>query len=389
MTNYLLGKDAASCYGCRACMQICTKGAISLQPDEEGFLYPSLDESKCIGCGACVRVCPYDTPSQVNQPQEVFAAAYTDEKKLLESSSGGLFSAFADHVLSQGGLVAGCLFDEHLRAVHVLTDEDSLVAAMRGSKYVQSDTGRVYSEIKSALAQKRTVLFCGTPCQVDGLKRFLGGKEDGLFTVDLICHGVPSPLLLENYLEQQQKKLGKITGLRFRDKKRHGWTSQGTLCGQSGRRSISPFNDSYYQLFYFKNCVSRMTCYSCKYACTDRVADLTIGDYWGIDRIPTSLDIKKGVSALFVNTSKGEMLLDAVKDRLHLQQTSLEEAVRANGNLSSSGTLPKERKTIYAEIEKEGYDAAVKKHCRYRYVLPFIRKHTPESVKKLLKKILR
>ena len=393
MTEYLLRHDPSTCYGCRACEHICPKGAISMAPDPEGFLYPVLREADCIRCGRCADVCPYDKTTPDLQPRQTYAAQYKKRDALRVSSSGGMFSAAADYILSRGGAVAGCVFDEGFTAVHVVSKAPDIIAKMRGSKYVQSDVGTVYPQFQRLLEAKTPVLFTGTPCQVDGLKRYLNKEYGSLFTVDLICHGVPSPALFKQYLESLRQKSGTISDIRFRDKPRNGWRSQGSVTavrgGKAKTRSISPFNDSYYQYYYLRNCVSRQSCYTCKYSSSKRVGDITIGDYWNINEIKPELDVKDGFSAVLINSRQGQRLFEAIRSELNVFETDLSAAVAGNGNLSKPCDMPAARKNIYSRIREQGYDAVAAQDCRYSHVIPFLKRHTPKFIKKLLKKIKR
>ncbi|MBP1573092.1 MAG: Coenzyme F420 hydrogenase/dehydrogenase, beta subunit C-terminal domain [Oscillospiraceae bacterium] len=389
MTSYLISKNTEKCYGCRACEQICPRQAIVIHENDEGFLYPTLLEDKCVKCGLCTQVCPYDSPSSVNIPKRAVAAQYKDSTALLSSSSGGLFSALADYVLSRSGYVAGCVYDESFRAVHVLTNQKEMVEKMRGSKYVQSDLCNTYTRIQDLLKEGLLVLFTGTPCQVDGLHLFLGKKYDNLLTVDLICHGVPSPKLFELYLKSESEKKGKISDIKFRDKQRNGWCSQGSITYLNKTKTISPYNNSYYNFYYLQNNISRMSCYSCKYSSKERVGDLTVGDYWNITEDFPKLDISAGFSAVLINTDKGERMFAEISSQLHIYGTELDAVVRGNGNLYTPSLMPENRKNIYSRIFNEGYDSVAKKYCEYQYIRPFIRKYMPKGLKKILKKVLR
>jgi len=352
----------------------------------EGFLYPELNGSICIKCGLCERVCPIKETDNRTTPISVFAAQYKNSEALLESSSGGMFSALAEYALSRDGLVAGCVFDETFTAVHILTANPARIARMRGSKYVQSDLRGVYPEIRTALDNGRFVLFTGTPCQVDGLFRFLGKPYSNLFTVDLICHGVPSPKLLSGYLRTASKN-DTIDNLKFRDKKRNGWNAQGSITLDGKVKTFSSFNSSYYY-YFMQNSIHRMCCYSCKYSSISRVGDLTIGDYWNIDEILPELDSRAGFSALLVNTERGREAIEAIKDNLTLYETTLEDCVSGNGNLSHPSPLPDSRNVVYKTIENEGYRACEKKFFKPKRLVPFIKRHTPKFAKQLLKKLL-
>ncbi len=392
MTEYILHKDKSKCYGCRACEKVCHQKAITMAPDTEGFLYPVLNESLCVNCGLCKNVCPYDNDFNADNPISVYAVQHNSQDVLLKSSSGGMFSALADYVTGSGGAVCGCIFDENFMAVHTVTEKTAVIEKMRGSKYVQSDTADSFTEVKARLEKGQKVLFTGTPCQVDGLKRFLKKDYENLVTVDLICHGVPSPLLLSEYIKTTEKNKGKITDLKFRDKLRNGWRSEGTVVYKMGEKkkvlTISPFKDSYYNLYYLRNSVSRMSCYSCKYATHKRVGDFTIGDYWNIPDIVPQIDYEKGVSVVFANTKKAEKILDEIKDDVVLYETEFSSAVKGNGNLSSPSEMPKARKYIYKKIAQKGYEATVKEECHFSYVIPFIKRHLPKGLKKYLKRIV-
>lgn len=392
MTEYILHKDKSKCYGCRACEKVCHHNAITMEPDDEGFLYPILNKSLCVNCGLCKNVCPHDNDFSADEPFSVYALQHSSEDVLSGSSSGGAFSALADYVTEKNGAVCGCVFDDNFRAIHTVTENTAVIEKMKGSKYVQSDTANSFKEVKVRLENGQRVLFTGTPCQVDGLKRFLKKDYENLITVDLICHGVPSPLLLSEYIKATEKNKGKITDLKFRDKLRNGWRSEGTVVYKMGGKkkvlTISPFKDSYYNLYYIRNSVSRMCCYSCKYATHKRVGDFTIGDYWNIPDVVPQIEYEKGVSVVFTNNEKAEKILNRIKDNVSLYETELSSAVKGNGNLSRPSEMPEARKNIYKKITEKGYEATVKEECNFRYVIPFIKRHLPKVLKKYLKKVI-
>lgn len=392
MTEYILHNDKSKCYGCRSCEQICSQKAIIMEPDEEGFMYPVLNEAVCVNCGLCKKVCPHDNAFSAENPVSVYAFQHKSADVLLESSSGGVFSALADYIVTKGGAVCGCIFDEDFQAVHTVTEDVSVIEKMRGSKYVQSNTADSFTQVKAKLENGQVVLFTGTPCQVDGLKRFLKKDYENLVTVDLICHGVPSPSLLSEYIKFTEKNKGKITDIKFRDKKHNGWRSEGTVSYNKGENNkkivISPFRDSYYNLYYMKNSVSRMCCYSCKYATQKRVGDFTIGDYWNIPDIVPQIEYEKGVSVVFTNNETAEKILSEIKDDVLLYKTELSSAVKGNGNLSRPSEMPESRKYIYKKIKEKGYEATFKEECKFSYVVPFIKRHIPKGLKKQIKKIV-
>lgn len=392
MTKYILTNDFEKCCGCGACEQVCPQKAIELKPNEEGFLYPVLNKSLCVECGLCKKICAYDNEMNLREPIDVYAVQNKSKEALLKSSSGGMFSAMADYVISVGGAVSGCIFDDHFKAIHVLSGDKTVIEKMQGSKYVQSEIGTVYKDIKKYLESDKPVLFSGTPCQVDGLRRFLQKDYDKLFTVDLICHGVPSPLLLQEYLNQESKK-GTIIDLKFRNKERNGWCSQGSITYSADKkektRTITPFRDSYYNLYYLGNCVSRLSCYSCPYATEKRVADITIGDYWNIDEKLNYSEFKNGMSVVLANTQKGKELFDNIKSNLKVFKTDCSHAKKGNGNLVGTCNKPLKRNHIYRKILENGYEQTVREECNYSYVVPFIKNHVPRGLKQIIKKVLR
>ena len=388
MIEYEIKKEKDKCYGCRACEQICPKLAIVMKEDEEGFFYPEVNKEKCINCNLCSKVCPYSNELYKTKIRKVYAVQYKNEKNLMESSSGGAFSLFADYILSIGGYISGCIFDENLIPRHVVSNKKEIISKMRGSKYVQSDIRSTYKEIKDLLNSKKIVLFTGTPCQVDGLKRYLMKEYDNLFTLDLICHGVPSFKILEEYLNSEKNKGKKIEKIKFRDKKLNGWCSQGSIKFNKKIKNISPFNNSYYY-YYLKNCINRYSCYTCKYSSINRVGDITIGDYWNLNNLLPKLDTSKGYSVILISSPKGEKLFESVKDKSFYYETELKFVAENNGNLIKPTEFPKLRERIYKDIEIFGYEYVEKKECHYQYVFPFIRKCLPKKIKFILKKLKR
>ena len=389
MTSYMMSNDCAQCYGCRACEQICPQQAVSIRENSEGFLYPEVSWDKCIDCGLCSRVCPYDAATPTQMPIKAMAVQNKDREALLNSSSGGIFSALADYFLSKNGYIAGCIFDNSFRPIHILADKKDMIEKMRGSKYVQSDLKDIYIQIKNCLKDGKDVLFTGTPCQVDGLNCFLGKQYDSLFTVDLICHGVPSFKIFQQYLESFAQKHGEITDIKFRDKKRNGWCSQGSITYAHKTKLFSQYNESYYYYYYLLNCISRISCYSCKYSTIKRVGDLTIGDYWNFPDDFPNVDSRNGFSAVLINTSKGEKVFSEIENDIYSYTATIDSVVKGNGNLSAPCVMPDLRKTIFERISQEGYETIAKTECKFKYVGPFIRKHFPKKLKRFIKGFLK
>ncbi|MEG0408461.1 MAG: Coenzyme F420 hydrogenase/dehydrogenase, beta subunit C-terminal domain [Bacilli bacterium] len=385
MIRYALTKDKHTCYGCCACEQACPVNAINMVLDEEGFKYPLVDFNLCIKCSKCSEICPYESEVKESQGKS-YAIQIKDKIELLNSSSGGVFSLIANYVFEKNGYVCGCIFDEDLKAIHIVSNNKNDLIKMQGSKYVQSEISNIYERILELLCDEKLVLFSGTPCQVDGLKRFLGKSYQNLITIDLICHGVPSPKLLKKYLEFENKKGKRIEEIKFRDKKRNGWCSQGSIRSSNKIKNISSFNNSYFNLYY-QNCVNRYSCYTCKYSSMKRVGDFTIGDCWNIEKYLLDIDLKTGYSTCFVNTSKGEIIFDKVKTNASIFDIDRNFLINNNGNLKEPSNMPKSRINIYKKIDEDGFENIIKENCNFQYIIPFIKKCIPRKLKKMIKRM--
>lgn len=390
MIKYIESGDKRACYGCSACAIACARGAISLCPDKEGFLYPVLDSARCVDCGACEKVCPIGKENPIRREQEAFAVQAKNRDVLDASASGAAFSLIAKQALDRGAWVCGCVFSDDWKATHVVTRDERVFRKMLGSKYVQSDMSDCFREIRRLLKEGQEVVFSGTPCQVAGLNAFLGSKYDSLLTIDLICHGVPSQKLLDDYLDSQGG-LSAIGELSFRDKKLNGWCSNGSIVRKvRGKRLVSrtsPYNDTYYNLFYLANSVSRETCYECVYSSQSRVSDLTIGDYWNADSAGLDFEFQLGTSIVLSNSSKGREAVESIASEAYIQATDIAHAVLGNGNLSKPCNRPPERDEVYAAISDNGYSAAVSRFCKLRPWIPVMKRIIPKSLKKYLKRI--
>lgn len=321
------------CTGCGACANICPKGCIDFTPDHEGFLFPQIDPGKCIDCGLCRKICPVNSPAGFHPEQkDVYAAWALDEKIRCTSSSGGLYSVFANHCIEQGGMANGVSFNGDLYAVQGLFDSPDQIAGCRGSKYVQCVPGDIYSQVKKVLEAGRFVFFTSTPCQVNALYKYLGCDHENLCTCDFICHGVPSPAFLKKNLLEISGGRKEISGISFRDLS--GWGNYLLRLTADGENCTEDKNGRLYSKLFLAGVNYRTACYQCPFARGGRVADVTIGDFWGLGKyVPFFHDTRKGVSLLMINTPKGGKLLDKVKDQLFLSRRSFREAARENHQL--------------------------------------------------------
>lgn len=328
--------DKAKCTGCSACEQICPTGALSMAEDCEGFLVPVIDEKICINCRKCKSVCPVENPLEAENPQAVYALRAVDEDVVFRSSSGGVFGTLASCAVSSGGVVFGAGYDSQLKVVHKSAKTSEELLPLMGSKYVQSDLGNSYREIKALLQDGVQVLFTGTPCQCAGLKSFLGKEYENLLLVDFVCHGVPSPALFKNYLDTMSSK-EKVVSVRFRDKtedKKSGHYISLHYSTLPGYR-VPTVKDPY-MLAFVQNISLRKSCYSCNFKNFLSGSDITIGDFWGIDKTDSPLKNKEGVSLCILNTEKGMRFFSLIEDKADCDLRTLEEAIAENRAITTS-----------------------------------------------------
>ena len=302
-------KDKEKCCGCEACVQICPQRCITFDEDSEGFRYPRVDTAKCVQCGLCTQVCPMlNSPKEMSSLQ-AFSYQSAAPKILSKSSSGGLFSALASHMLSQGGVVAGARFNERWEVEHTCVDTLDELEDLRTSKYVQSRVGHTFKEVAETLSKGRPVLFCGTPCQVAALRRFVRRNQELLTCADFICHGVPSPLVWRQWLSSTFKD-SKITEINFRSKSK-GWRNYHLeVRMESGDVFSFAIPDSAYTRAFSANITLRPSCYRCPMRGDHRSSDLTMADFWGLDHLMDSMQNDQGVSLAFARTEKVMKLLE-------------------------------------------------------------------------------
>ena len=353
--------DHTRCTGCTACASGCPRDAITMERDREGFAYPTVDLDKCVHCGRCTAVCPLLHEREPKPLPAVFAAWNRDESIRKDSTSGGAFTALADYVLEGGGVVFGAAFDgkQHLRHVACFRKED--LWRLRGAKYVQSDLGDTFRAVREAL-KTRLVLFSGTPCQVDGLYRYLGGRPENLITCDLVCHGVPSPGVWEDMARSiEQRKRKGLQAVRFRNKVT-GWKdSHFTTVYDDGTVDTAPLFRTEYGRAFGRALFLRPSCYRCAYTNMNRPGDFTLGDFWGLrdDELPEQQE--KGINLLMVNTPHGSHIFDHLP--LARQAFPPERAIAGNPRLASPIAQPADRAAFFAAYALEPFDQVRKKFC--------------------------
>lgn len=331
--------DKKLCSGCTACMSICPKQCISMQEDEEGFLYPKVDTERCIQCSKCVKVCPYANSEFTDKSEEeelalCYAAYYNNEEIRYKSSSGGMFRAFADQIIAEGGVVFGAAFDENFLVEHTCSETLEGLTAFMGSKYLQSRMGDSYNRVKLYLDQGRKVLFTGCGCQIAGLKRFLNGKDENLICVDLICHGVDSPKIWIDYLHSLLPN-DEIKSVNFRDKITGQDDSTVSIIGYKSSLRIKEKKNLYFRSWIF-GLFARPSCEICPFKKDNRISDITISDCWGFQKIAPEMFDNRGLSSVVVHTEKGRNLFTTVAPHLVFKETLLDDVKRYNSDYIKS-----------------------------------------------------
>ena len=358
------------CVGCGACCNICPVGAISMKVSADGFLYPHINNKKCINCGMCTSVCPaLESGFRVQSSAPQCYAAYSNETNAMHSSSGGIFSVLATHVLENGGYVCGAAFDSQWMVKHIIIQSVSELDKLRVSKYVQSDTNDVYPKIQKLLDDGKTVLFSGTPCQVSGLYGFLHHDYDNLITCDVFCHGAPSPAVWRKYLCEIAGKR-KITGINFRDKENAIKNNSAcpynvTFYFDNGDVETMEYTSNSYMNGFLQNLYLRKSCATCRFAKTPRNSDLTLGDFWGYQNIDKKYDMKRGMSAVLLNTPKGENIFKQIIPRLDfVRGVCLNDIVRGNPVLAKPCAHHDNRDDFFSDFKdiKNNFSAVVQRN---------------------------
>lgn len=360
----VLGKD---CCGCYACGDICPKKCISFIKGPDGFIYPDVDEDICVGCGLCSNVCPSLHISIYDSASFSYAVYAKDDIKRSLGSSGSVFSLLAEQVLTCSGRVWGAAFDENLYLVHQKADKYCELLPLLKSKYIQSDLREVYKQISQDLKNNIKTLFCGSPCQCSALKNYVKIGVENLIVVDFVCHGVPSHDLFMKSIEWYEKRHKvQVESFVFRYKGKAVKHPQSYACVHKNDKKI--YHGLHYQFPYYfgfqKYITLRESCYNCNYAIPNRSGDITLGDFWGIEKYVPSLNAKAGVSMVLCNTEKGHLLFDSLlqNELIHCHKLPMEYAVLNNGCLSKPSTRKPEREVLFKHLAELPFDEVVKLH---------------------------
>lgn len=417
-------RDKKDCTGCNACVQRCPKSCIEMLEDEQGFLYPQVDLSRCIECDVCEKVCPVINQTEPRQPIAVYAAKNLDEKVRMSSSSGGVFFALAKKIIEEGGVVFGARFDERWEVVHDYAETLDGVKAFQGSKYVQSRIGDCFKRAEEFLKAGRRVMFTGTPCQLAGLRLYLR-KDYGeqLLKVDVVCHGVPSPLVWRDYLSYITRPKGASDGkntvslsfkenmpaiadISFRDK-RLGWQKFGfrlsSIARKGDQNSVSgsdtvkefyePMEINLYMQIFLKDLDLRPSCYACPVKKGKSQSDITLADYWGVRNVHPDFYDDKGVSLVLINSTSSRDDVKMMND-INLRETSYTLAVSGNSSIEKSVSEPMAYKGYWKAWSESGVDGGISiiESLRPPFAHRLIRRLLnlmPNSIKQTLKRILK
>ena len=359
-----------NCTGCGACYNICPNNAISMEENNEGFLYPRVNSKKCTNCQLCKRVCPTATMKSNNNRKipQCYAMMADDNLRLSGCSSGGASQVLMNYILSNNGFIAGAVYDENWKVIQTITNDKECLANFKGSKYYQGDTLKTFSDAKDILEQGYKLLYTGTPCQIAGLKSFLNKDYTNLFTIDIVCHGVPSYKVFKMYLDSILSKEEQIQVIDFRNKK-NGWNNKLLFCIETDSRiyeSNSKANP--FMTAFLGNYILRKSCFKCPFQSLPRQGDLTIGDFWRIQKYNENYDDKKGTSLILVNSDKGECLLsDIQKNCKLLEEVPLKYAIKGNRTIMSPTKNNIMRDEFLLSLSGENFSELVKKYAGRKF----------------------
>lgn len=375
------------CSGCHACFNICPQKSITMEQDFEGFLYPKFNQDSCIDCGLCKNVCPVLNEHTGNIGR-AYACINKNDKVRMQSSSGGVFTIIAEAILDEGGVVFGAIFDDELSVVHSEIKSKAELDGLRGSKYLQSRIGKAYKKAKDYLDCGKKVLFSGTPCQISGLKMYLGKEYENLITQDIICHGVPSPTVWKKYLKYltitERKNIDTKKKPEFRDKCKGWYDYSIAVFFENNEVFKQRIGDNLYMKAFLDGLCLRPSCYNCQSKSLKRESDITLADFWGIENVVPEMFDDKGTSLVLVNSSKGKRLFEAISDKMTYKEVSLDEAVQYNSSAYRSAVENKKRSEFFERIDKEAFDGLVNKLTKQPPV-----KRCLSKIKRIIRKVCR
>lgn len=390
--------DVNKCTGCGACCAICNVGAIEMVENEDGFIYPRINEGTCLSCGLCSSVCSViqEKRNKPFKPINVYAAVAKDARVAKTSSSGGVFALIAEKVIKMKGIVYGCAIDEQMKACHIRVDSIERISQLKGSKYIQSDLSNSFELVKKDLNEGKLVLFSGTPCQVNGLKCYLKKEYEQLLTVDLVCHGVPSYRFFRQYIDWYQKKNNvKIDNYCFRDKTKTdvSCVSRIDFVTSSGKKKsvLSEYSPKYYFYYYYMmGDIYRESCYQCPSIPEKRMADITLGDFWGVEEIYPNMNIKNGMSVVITHSNRGQEYVEGLD--MEMEISSIEEATKNNKSIIRPVNRSNKKEALFS-ISREHNGEELYNYCRkdmgYKKYVYQLKAKIPIGFKRKLLKLIK
>lgn len=363
--------DKTQCCGCNACGDVCTHSAITFKTDIEGFWYPVVDKEKCVDCGLCEQVCPIinvDKLKKNDLPEsECYAAEHKNLEVVFDSTSGGLFSALADIMYRDKGYVGGAVFNDDFSVRHFISNDKSDLPRLRSSKYLQSNLEGFYSEVKKLLKAGEKVLVCGTPCQMAALRAFLGKDYENLIIADFICLGINSPKVWRKYLDSFEERYGHKVIYCKAQSKEYGWRNlTQKVILDNGKEYYETSSQSNFTKGYLRTHVyARPSCYDCKFKGYPRMADITLADFWGVEKVDKSLDKNLGTSLVMVNSEKGKAFFERVKARINYHPVPFSSIESGNRVLKFSMPKPVvDRKQFFEDLDKMSFLQMAKKYIQ-------------------------
>lgn len=353
-------QNKENCTSCFACYNVCPVNAIEMIEDTEGFKYPKVNEEKCIKCGLCDRICPIinNKSKEGNFIRPKVIAAYTKNNDIrLDSTSGGVFSELAKKIYQDDGYVCGAIYNKEWKVEHIVSNDIKDLDNLRSSKYLQSDINNIFTQIKKILEKGKKVLICGSPCQISGLNNFLQKDYPNLYTIDFICRGMNSPKIFKGYIKNLENKYkSRAVKVKFKHKI-HGWHNFSTKVDfENGKSYIGGRYEDSFMIGYLKyNAFMRPSCYNCKFKGLPRRADITLADFWGIERISPKMDQNKGTSMIYINSEKGQKIFDEIKENLVYEEIVSDDVFKENVSMKRSVEMTKERQEVFKNIDKLSY----------------------------------
>ena len=385
-------KDICSkkdCCGCRACENICPVKAIVMKEDEKGFIRPVINENICINCGLCKKVCPIISKEILRKPIKVYACKNINERVRISSSSGGIFEELSKAIFKEDGSVYGAGFSKKNKVEHMRAKDLDELETLKKSKYVQSNMRATYEEIKKDLKDDKEIIFSGTPCQVNAVKNFFNKSIDKLYLVDIVCHGVPSPKIFEDYKLYLEKKFNsKIDKINFRYKNEKS-TQNIKIDFKDGTSYLSNRKEGdYFCRLFIEDIILRDSCYDCRYKSFNRCGDITLADFWGIEKEHPDFYSHYGNSAIIINNNKGKFLFDSIKNQIDYISTDINKIIKYNKNLQQPSKRYYDRSSIYLNLEKKNFDRYIKEDLKFKKDFKVLLKSLlPYKVKLLIRNV--